>query len=69
MVVQWLIEHTMGYRTYEIKDHIQEYQNTPLQNINQTSTYIWAETRVYLNQMNIVLVSLSVKSLGEFMAQ
>jgi len=26
---------------YEIKDHIQEYQNTPLQNINQTSTYTW----------------------------
>ena len=26
---------------YEIKDHTQEYQNTPLQNINQTSTYIW----------------------------
>jgi len=26
---------------YEIKDHIQEYQNTPLYNINQTSTYIW----------------------------
>jgi len=26
---------------YEIKDHIQEYQNTRLQNINQTGTYIW----------------------------
>jgi len=26
---------------HEIKDHIQKYQNTPLQNTNQTSTHIW----------------------------